>query len=172
MSNTSWMLTLLALVLATSACATQASCDCERPPPNTLSPEEVKAFERDAAAPAKTPGSPEQAQRMRHGGARALPEGAKLADHLGQRIIVVRQAGNAKLGAVVDGPHGVIYLVGMRAWTGAGVLGQQDEVSGVLERHDTGSTKGPDGVVSQGTSGPSWWLRDPSYHLLTVDAID
>lgn len=171
MKTTRWMLPIFTLMLAT-ACATQAPCDCERPPPNTLSPKEVKAFERDAASPEVTKTTTKKAQNMRHGGAIALTEGAKLEDHLGQRVIVVGQAGNAKLGAIVDGPHGVIYLVGMRAWTGAGVLGEQVEVSGVLERYDTSARKGADGLISQGTSGPSWWLRDPSYHLLTVDTID
>ena len=170
-----WMSLLCVLVLASSACATQPECACKRPPPNTLSPTEVKAFKGEAATPANIaeaandpPISPEKAQSMRHGGALYLEEGAKLQAHVGQRIIVIGVAGDAKLGAVVDSPLGVLYLSDTASWNGD-ILGQDVEVSGVLERRNTASSRGPDGLVTQGTSGPTWWLAKPQYHLLTLD---
>ncbi len=161
---TPWMprLLLALLVTAAPACASpSAQCDCKRAPGEQAS---------SKRPPAENTLRPEEVKSLRHAGAKILGADAALDAHQGQRVILTGTAENAKLGAVVLSPQGAVYLADKPSWPAdANILGEQVEVSGVLERVDTRARRAPDGSITQGTQGVSWFLQDTRYHLLTLD---
>jgi hypothetical protein len=72
---------------------------------------------------------------------------------------VTGTAGNAKLGAVVEGAEGPVYLLDRHEWP-AELVGKTVTVEGVIETTDAfAATTGPNGEISQGTTGHDRVMR-------------
>lgn len=88
---------------------------------------------------------------------------------IGQRVVIVGTAREAKLVAVVLVEASPIYCIGQERWP-EGVEGEQVEVTGTLSRTDRFAARvDADGAVSQGTEGAIVVIEPCAFHLLTVD---
>ena len=92
------------------------------------------------------------------------PEVAQ-ADGVGQEVVYVGTAVNAKLAPAVDSDRGLVYCIEMEEWPEE-VLGKTVEVRGVLEQTDQFKAEvAPDGAISQGTAGGDLLLHGVTYEV-------
>lgn len=118
-------------------------------------------------APSSAPASAAAAEEK----PRALTGRAEVESAIGQRVVIVGLAREAKLGAVVLVDGAPIYCLGQDRWP-EGVEGEQVEVTGTLSRTDRFAARvDDDGAISQGTQGEVTVIEPCSFHLLTVDDV-
>jgi hypothetical protein len=115
------------------------------------------------AHPPTDPGSGSGSGSVSDPGAADVVDATTAKAAVGKQVIVRGTAKAAKLGPVVIVADLVVYCLSFPDWP-AGVSGQHVAAHGLLQLTDEfASQKGPNGEVSEGTSGSVFVLRECGY---------